>query len=36
MDATFIVLEPCARTTQDQKDWHNTNRRAHVVLFLSL
>jgi hypothetical protein len=35
-DATFIVLEPRARTTQDQKDRHNANSRACAVLFLSL
>jgi hypothetical protein len=35
-DATYVVLEPYAHVTQDQKDWHNANSRALVVLFLSL
>jgi hypothetical protein len=35
-DATYVVLEPRARVTQDQKDWHNANSRAHTVLFSSL
>jgi hypothetical protein len=35
-DATFVVLEPCARVMQDQKDRHNANSKARVVLFLSL
>ena len=35
-DATFVVLEPRARTTQDQKDRHNANSRARSVLFSSL
>ena len=35
-DATYVVLEPRARVTQDQKDRHNANSRARSVLFLSL
>jgi hypothetical protein len=35
-DATYVALEPHAHITQDQKDRHNTNSRAHAVLFLSL
>ncbi|XP_021320538.1 uncharacterized protein LOC110436975 [Sorghum bicolor] len=35
-DAAFVVLEPRARTTQDQKDRHNANSRARSVLFSSL
>jgi hypothetical protein len=35
-DAAYIVLEPRARVTQDQKDRHNANSRARVVLFSSL
>jgi hypothetical protein len=35
-DATYVALEPRARFTQDQKDWHNANSRAHAVPFLSL
>jgi hypothetical protein len=35
-DATYIVLESRARVTQDQKDLHNANNRARVVLFSSL
>jgi hypothetical protein len=35
-DATYVVLEPCARVTQDQKDRHNANSRARIVLFSSL
>jgi hypothetical protein len=30
------VLEPRARTTQEQKDRHNANSRARSVLFSSL
>jgi hypothetical protein len=35
-DATYVVLEPRARVMQDQKDRHNANSRARVVLFSSL
>jgi hypothetical protein len=35
-DATYVVLEPRARVTQDQKDRHNANSRARTVLFSSL
>jgi hypothetical protein len=35
-DATYVVLEPHARVTQDQKDQHNANSRAHAVVFSSL
>jgi hypothetical protein len=35
-DTTYVVLEPHARTTQEQKDRHNANSRAHSVLFSSL
>jgi hypothetical protein len=35
-DATYIMLEPRARVTQDQKDRHNANSRARTVLFSSL
>jgi hypothetical protein len=35
-DATFVVLEPRAHTTQDHKDRHNANSRARTVLFSSL
>jgi hypothetical protein len=34
-DATYVVLEPHAHVTQDQKDQHNTNSRARAVLFSS-
>jgi hypothetical protein len=35
-DATYIVHEPRAHVTQDQKDRHNANSRARAVLFSSL
>jgi hypothetical protein len=35
-DATYVVLEPRARVTQDQNDRHNANSRARTVLFSSL
>ena len=35
-DTTYIVLEPRAHTTQEQKDRHNANSRARSVLFSSL
>jgi hypothetical protein len=35
-DATYVVLEPHARVTQDQKDQQNANSRARTVLFSSL
>jgi hypothetical protein len=35
-DTTYVVLEPHARVMQDQKDQHNANSRARVVLFSSL
>jgi hypothetical protein len=35
-DTTYVVLEPYACVMQDQKDRHNANSRARVVLFSSL
>jgi hypothetical protein len=35
-DATYVVFEPRACVTQDQKDRHNANSRACTVLFSSL
>ena len=35
-DTTYVVLEPHARTTQEQRDLHNANSRARSVLFSSL
>jgi hypothetical protein len=29
-DTSYVVLEPRARTTQEQKDRHNANSRARV------